>query len=290
MKLLTKFNLVFIAVFSLGLLSSGYFAYALLQRNAREEVVRNARIMMETAMASRSYTTKQIKPLLNAQLKDRFVPQTVPAYAATENFTYLRKKYPDYFYKEATLNPTNLRDLAAPWEANIVNEFRKDKSKTEIIGIRTTEKGDYLYLARPIVVKEKSCLTCHTTPKIAPPTQLAVYGKKNGFGWKLNETIGAQVLAVPTAVPVGIANQAFKALLISLVGVFGFTLIALNIMLRYIVIAPVTQLSRIADEISKGNMEVEDVKVSGHDEISVLAGSFNRMHRSLKQAIQMLDE
>ena len=290
MKLLTKFNLVFIAVFSLGLLSSGYFAYGLLQRNAREEVIRNARIMMETALASRSYTTNQIKPLLNAQLKNRFVPQTVPAYAATENFTYLRKKYPDYFYKEATLNPTNLRDLAAPWEANIVKEFRKDAKKEEIIGIRDTPKGAYLYLARPIVVKEKSCLTCHTTPKIAPPTQVAVYGAKHGFGWKLNETIGAQVLAVPTAVPVGIANQAFKALLISLIGVFGFTLIALNIMLRHIVIAPVTKLSHIADEISKGNMEVEDVAANGQDEISVLAGSFNRMHRSLKQAIKMLDE
>ena len=125
---------------------------------------------------------------------------------------------------------------------------------------------------------------------MAPPTQVAIYGTKHGFGWKLNETIGAQVLAVPTKVPVGIANQAFKTLLFSLIGVFAFTLVALNVMLRHIVIAPVTKLSHIADEISKGNLEVEDVAANGNDEISVLAGSFNRMHRSLKQAIKMLDE
>jgi hypothetical protein len=40
----------------------------------------------------------------------QFLPQTVPAYAATETLAQLRKKYPNYDYKEATLNPTNPRD------------------------------------------------------------------------------------------------------------------------------------------------------------------------------------
>jgi HAMP domain-containing protein len=48
-------------------------------------------------------------------------------------------------------------------------------------------------------------------------------------------------------------------------------------------------VSRMADEISKGNLEVAAMPVSGRDEIAALSGSFNRMYLSLKKAIQMLE-
>src|SRR5579863_3414233 len=109
MKLLTKFSLLFILAAGAGLTVAAYLTYGYLQRNAREEVLEQARLMMETSSASRSYTTQQIVPLLNAvQEHDKvFLPQTVPGYAATESFNYMRQNYPEYTYKEATLNPTN---------------------------------------------------------------------------------------------------------------------------------------------------------------------------------------
>ena len=45
---------------------------------------------------------------------------------------------------------------------------------------------------------------------------LDLYGTANGFGWKLNEVIGMQVVSVPTAVPIVRANQAFRTLMLSL--------------------------------------------------------------------------
>ena len=39
-----------------------------------------------------------------------FLPQSLPAYAATEIFSTLRQQHPEYSYKEAVLNPTNPRD------------------------------------------------------------------------------------------------------------------------------------------------------------------------------------
>src|SRR3954469_9532061 len=103
MKLIWKFNLVLLGIFALGFALAGYISHNVLQANAREEILQNARVMMESALASRSYTNTQIKPLLDTQLKYVFLPQTVPAYAATEQFNDLRKNYPDYSYKEATL-------------------------------------------------------------------------------------------------------------------------------------------------------------------------------------------
>ena len=113
MKLIWKFNLVLLGIFLLGFAIAGYVSYGVLQANAREEIVQNARLMMEAALASRTYTNTQVKPLLETQLKYAFLPQTVPAYAATEVFNEMRKPHRDYVYKEATLNPTNPRDRAS---------------------------------------------------------------------------------------------------------------------------------------------------------------------------------
>ena len=46
MGLRLKFNLVLLLVFAVGLGVTGYISYDLLHRNAREEVMRNAGIMV----------------------------------------------------------------------------------------------------------------------------------------------------------------------------------------------------------------------------------------------------
>ena len=84
MGLRTKFNLVLMLVFTGGLIITGVLSYNLLQRNARAEVIQKAGIMMEAALSMRGYTVKQVKPLLEMQLRRAFLPQSVPAYAATK--------------------------------------------------------------------------------------------------------------------------------------------------------------------------------------------------------------
>ena len=62
MGLRLKFNLVLIVVFLAGFAAAGFISRQLLQQNARDEVVRNARLMMETAISVRTYTVTQIAP------------------------------------------------------------------------------------------------------------------------------------------------------------------------------------------------------------------------------------
>jgi protein-histidine pros-kinase len=289
MSLLVKFNFVLLLVLAVGLVPASFVTYGLLQRNARSQVEQNARLMMETAMATRTYTIQQIKPLLDAQLAERFLPQTVPAYSATEVFNNLRKNHPEYTYKEATLNPTNPRDRTVEWEADVVTEFRNDPKRAEIVGERDTPQGRTLFLSKPIQIKDAKCLACHDTPALAPGTVVAAYGPSNGFGWKLNEVIGAQIVQVPMAVPLTMARQAFTALVGSILVIFVGTLVVLNLLLKFVVIRPLEKLSRMADQVSLGNMDVPEVDVGGRDEVAQLAGSFNRMKISLKKALAMLD-
>src|SRR5437899_10145407 len=106
MGLRLKFNLALLFVFALGFAVSGYLSYELLHKNARDEVLRNAGVMMEASLSMRNYTVSQVRPNLAVD-PDKFLPQSVPAFGATEIMTLLRKKYPYYAYKEAPLNETN---------------------------------------------------------------------------------------------------------------------------------------------------------------------------------------
>ena len=290
MRLVFKFNLVFLLVFGLGFGAAAFFSKTLLEHSARESVLQDARLIMESALASRAYTSHQIVPLLQRLGDAEFLPQTVPAFGATEQFNALHEKFPDFAYKEATLNPTNPRDRAGDWEVDIVNMFRQYPGQKEIVGERETPSGRSLYLGMPITINDAACLTCHSTVDAAPKSMIRKYGPANGFGWQLHETIGAQLVSVPMALPMAHASAAFYTFLGSLAAIFGAVFVVLNVMLMMIVVRRVTKLAALADEVSLGKIDGPDFPEAGADEVSRLAQSFNRMKKSVVHAIKMLDE
>lgn len=288
MRSVLSFNLFFAQIVLIALGVSGFIVRQQLRQNAEEEVLQNARVMMETTIAARSYTTKQIAPLLeherfrfdrvtselqqtidrhlpaafqaaterlndpaqkeavavaqkmvveNVKQRPReipeaeFHPQSVPAYSATEIFNYFRGQYPDYTYKEATLNPTNPRDRTVDWEADVVNKFRARPELTELTGSRQGEGGKMIYIGKPLKITNASCLVCHSTPDRAPPEMIKTYGSSNGFGWQMNEIIGAQIVSVPSALPVSIADRAFTRIILWLAGIFVVLMLLTNVAL-----------------------------------------------------------
>ena len=289
MGLRLKFNLVLLLVFVVGLGATGYVSHDLLHRNARDEVLRNAGVMMEAALSMRSYTVAQVRPNLAVD-PDKFLPQSVPAFGATEIMTLLRKKYPDYSYKEAALNPTNARNRAVEWEEDILRSFRGNPALGEVSGMRDTPTGRALYLARPMQIKDPSCLSCHTTPDMAPPAMVKIYGQANGFGWKENEIIAAQIVSVPMGLPIRNANRAFVTFISSLAVVFAALFVILNMMLTQLIIEPIARLSEVADQISRGKVDVPELATNGVDEVSHLSQSFNRMRRSLQKALSLIEK
>ena len=289
MKLLVKFNLVFLVVFLLGLGASAYVARDLLRSNAEQEVLDTARLMMEKAVAVRNYTAQQVAPLLQTQMRYTFLPQSVPSFAAAEVLKGLSEKYPEFTYKPAMLNPTNPRDRASDWEADLVTQFKQQPDRKELIGQRDTPAGRSLYIARPITITSAACLQCHSTVAAAPPTLVEKYGPANGFGWNLNEPLGVQVVSVPLSVPLQRADTAFRVVIALLAGVFLVIGLTLNLMLWKLVIQPVTRLSALADKVSLGDMDAPEFKANSTDEIGVLSDSFSRMRKSLAHAMKLLD-
>ena len=172
----------------------------------------------------------------------------------------------------------------------MVNIFRSDVNLKEYIGERETPTGRSLYIAHPLQIKDPACLACHSTSDVAPKTMVDAYGSNNGFGWKLNEIIGAQVISVPMKIPFERADAIFKTFMLSLLGIFVFLFIALNVMVHFFVTRRITSLATLADQVSMGKFEAAEFDVKGNDELSALAQSFGRMRTSLSSALKMLDE
>jgi Protein of unknown function (DUF3365) len=75
--------------------------------------------------------------------------------------------------------------------------FRRRK---EFVGRRDTPGGPELFISAPIRVDDKSCLICHGVAARAPPKLVKLYGINNGFDWKLNDVVDAQIMGVPAQV------------------------------------------------------------------------------------------
>jgi len=290
MNLRAKINLALGSAFVVGLLLAGGGVYKVLNDEAIDSSARDARIIMEEASAIRAYTLTEIYPLLDAQLNVQFLPHTVSAYAAQTNFKLVQKKLPEYSYREPALNPTNVNDRAVDWEADIINKFRERPDQTELTLIRDTPIGKYLTLTRPLKVTSQGCLRCHSTPEAAPSTMIALYGSNNGFGWKLNEIVAAQVVSIPLGVPLQRAYGNLLLLMAMLAATFLVTLLIIDRLLRSLVVKPVVDISRMASDVSMGKFDAPEYTRSTNDEIASLASSFNRMRRSLQNAMKMLED
>jgi protein-histidine pros-kinase len=286
MGLRAKFNLVILAAFAVGFLIAAIVLNRVANDTARDQVLQNARIMMTAADAFRNYTANDLVRLLPSERDGKFVAETVPAYGAQQTFKQLQDAFSGFSYREAALNPTN---PARDWEVDLINRFRENGAQQELVIERDTPMGQLLHMARPLSVRTEACLTCHNEPYDAPQALTRTYGTTNGFGWKLHETIGAQILTVPMAVALKAARDAYVKALIILAGTFAIVFIVMNLLLHYAIVAPVKRLSAMAEAVSLGQKDVESYIKPGKDEISALSVAFNRMRESLKQAIGMIE-
>ncbi len=298
LKLGSKLNVILLTVFIIILLLNGGFLSHLLTRNAETTIASEARLLMDTMQSVRTYTSQEVNPELKDRLETEtaFIEQTVPGYSARQVFEYLRKRtdedsktpYQDFFYKEATLNPTNLRDKADSFETKIVESFRNNSDIRQQTGFRNFPGGKLFYVALPIQIKEESCLRCHSTPEAAPKSQVTSYGDQNGYNWKLNEIVGAQIVSVPA---IHVFNSAQKLQLwvlgVLLLGFF-IAMGILNLFLNNAIIEPLKKMAQWAQRVSTGESAAEFKHQSG-DEIGMLASSLNRLKVSLELAMNMLN-
>src|SRR5258708_14647327 len=289
MGLRTKFNLVMITAFLIGLGVAAFLAREITTEEAKRQMLNEATLIMRSGTAVRSYTQNEIRPLISDQMAVRFLPHSVPSWSAHTVLRAVQKDFPDYSYKEAALNPTNPADRATNWEADIIAAFKRDGELNEFVTTRDTPGGQFLTFARPFRLTDSGCLGCHSTPAAAPATMVDLYGNGNGFGWVKGDVIGAQVVSVPMRLALARANHSLLAFVAALSAVFVVMLVALNVLMHFFILKPMQRITTLARDVSAAKPYVPEYPVTGKDEIASLGRSFNLMHRSLQNAMRMLE-
>jgi HAMP domain-containing protein len=291
MSLLYKFVSIVLLILLSGLVATGFVAYHQLDRLAENQVQQQAKLMMRAALATRDYTNNHIKKLVKKfPQTNEFVPETVPAFAATTTLEFIREDsdFKKYKYREPSQKPTNRNDEADEFEKTLLEYFRENPDKPEKWLVHTTELGESSWVYTRPFIATKDCLECHDIPDVAPKNMLNKYGP-HGFGWEEGRVEAAQIVTVPMSEPERIRNQALLWIIGVMVLFTALTLLALGLALRMIVIRPVARLSEMADQLSRGNLSQGQLPVHGNDEIATLTGSFNRMSVSLSKAMKMLE-
>lgn len=277
-------------VFLIALFAGGGGFYLLLKNDAMNNAEGEARMLLSSAMAIRGYTTQHILPNLSKLHDAAFHEETVPAFAAQTVFRSVSAGDHAYMYREAALNPTSVTDRAGPFEVELIREFRNDSKLKEIRGILDQSSQRLFYLARPIQIKDAKCIICHDTPARAPKAMIAKYGPNNGFGWRLGDIVGVQLLTVPVTQQFRNTLELVGILMGGLALIFAVAYFALTAAMEATVAAPLDRLAEAADQASRSTSDAPPLPAAGAREIRVLTEAIQRLRVSLAKALAQLGQ
>jgi methyl-accepting chemotaxis protein len=294
-----KLTTLMLTIFVGGMIVSSVVYYNILLGNAKNELNTLSNVLISTMDSVRKYNQDKVSPLLNEESENSFLLPSIPSYAVRGVFDILTNSYKDmygkYSYKDAMINPTNLRDKASDEEIKIIEKLsQQDKLAGQNIdqGFLMINGKKQFYTARPIKITQSSCLVCHTSLEKSPKSlqilyEQGKYGANQGFGWELNKIIGTKIIYVPADNVYKIANDNFIIILGVFITIFALTILLATLWLKQYVVQPLNRITQVAEAVSLGDMDVEFKKHS-NDEIGRLADAFTRMKTSLEITLKRL--
>ncbi len=184
------------------------------------------------------------------------------------------------------MNPSNLPDT---FEVGLLNRFKGDLQPEFTGRVENDAGGEDIYVARPIILEDESCLSCHGAADGARTDLAAAYGEVSGRNWKLNELVGIQVVRAPIEPALVQANHRVLRVGVALCSIFALMAFALNLLLRRYFLAPLRDLTSAAERMSTGErLEIIKGEENG-EELRSLAQALTRLRLSVDKAIALAE-
>ncbi len=266
----------------------GITSYQLSIKNALNEAKTKSNIILNYAMATKQYMKKVQRPLVKELIEnDRFYPELMSGFVvARGTFELFKKSSPDYTFKQATLDPLNPSNKADQDEVEFINTFAQNPALESMEGRITKNGNDLFYFAQPIKINSSGCLNCHGDPYDAPKDQVEIYGTETGYNWKLNDTVAAFIVYVPTATAIAAAQKLSVTLVLIGAGGILLVLIVLWFFLDRSVVLPIVQLAQRTESFSLGENLDEPIINKSTNEIGTLAHAIERLRISLVKLLK----
>lgn len=288
-KLRTKFAVTIGVVLAICLAVLSSFLYFQLRRNVIDDAYLRARMVLAEVEAVQAYVRETLRPKMYDILSPgEFIPEAMSTtFVSREIAKNFEKNFPEYYFKFASLNPRNTLNKSDEFELEKISEFDRNRELDKWQGIIDREGKKYLACMSPIVMEE-ACLKCHGNPSDAPKALVEIYGSEGGFGRKVGDVVAVRSVAIPIGIALVQARNI--TVLVVLLGFACFMILFLltNKLFGRLVVEPISELKRSADEIGKGNYDVK-ISPTTKDEIGELGTSFKQMAVMLKKNREELE-
>ncbi len=273
---------------AVAMLVVGIASYKFSMGNAMAEAKEKGQIIFNYITSSNSYFNEVQRPLIRELVEgDRFYPELMSTFAITRGiYEKFATVLPGFQFKQATLNPLQPTNKADDDENKIIEDFRKDPKLTDMKGIIVKNGEEMYFLAKPVRIEDKACLTCHGDPYDAPKDQTEIYGVDTGYNWKMGETVGAMVIYIPIKEAVSAARSSAFFLFLIGAGCLLVALLGIGIFLDRGIVGPVLELCRRAEDISVGKNMEESIKTNSKDEIGDLTKAVERLRKSMQRMLK----
>ena len=278
-------SLIFIC--SLPVMIGG--SYVVLKKNIDAETFENARFYLGIVESVRRQIGKVTRPAVMAKLPNEFIREAMStSFNARGVAERVQEEFTEYSFRHTSMNPRYNLNKADAFESKLITIFQNDRNLKQLSGHVQKGGKEFFYIAKP-VISDASCLQCHGKPRDAPREVLETYGSTSAFGWTVNDVVASLVVYVPTEVAVHNALRAILVFGCFYTVIYLITFLVIDRVIVHGIINPVQDLVDTAEAVSTGSLDKEFV-VKTNDEIKALADAFNRMKKSLKMAMQMLQK
>ncbi|OUL35780.1 histidine kinase, partial [Nostoc sp. T09] len=186
------------------------------------------------------------------------------------------------------------------FEAKLIERFESDRTLKTLSDFRSQAGEKLFYSAQPLTVSNSSCLLCHGKPDQAPKSHVQRYGTQNGYGWKLNQVVGTQIIYIPASEVFANAHKALFLFVSIFIGIFALVIVSINYLLKWRVIQPLKPMVQLAQTISRETVSVTEVRdlerqaltqiAQRTDELGQLGRVFQKMVREVCDREQQLSQ
>lgn len=252
-----------------------------------------AKLALKFETAIRAYVADVIRPEMRKRIDpDEFVIEAMStSYVARQIVEEVRTEFPDYILKFSSDNPRNSVNMAGPEELEKLQYFRDHPDESRWQGKLNIDGEEYLVRLNAMRIEER-CLRCHGRPEDSPQSLLDRYPDGGGFSRKIGDVAGMDVIGIPmrtvNAEMVSSAKKNLTATAVALLLLLGSILLAFRAMVSRRLSAITSHFHLAAAQT--GERPLTPVSVTGNDEISVLADSFNALAAKLRSAHESLEE
>ena len=257
MSLRVKFNIVMFVCSVIGIASMYGLYRDLAYKKLEVEMNNTAQVILDISESIRSFHEAEIRPLIinNSQ---EFVKQSVTSYVASHVFKENSIDDKLYKYKVAILDSDVNLYKTNIWQKEIIEHFIDNPNQLVYFDRKSDELGRFLIKALPLKNEKK--------------------------------IIGAKIVMLYEHPYLFLLNQELMQFIMYITVIILLLVILFNFIIHIMILKPITVLSNHANDISRGKSDLEELPINTSDDIGLFSQSFNRMQRSLKAAMNLLNK